>query len=72
MGLTQSVVCSTLVVVLVVSMITFLLMHAVPKDLHREIPARKDHQDPDERYHLDDPLYIQYTIFMIFIPFPTS
>ena len=66
-----------LVVILVVSMITFLLMHAVPGG-----PFTQEKAIPEEtirllneRYHLDDPLYIQYFsyLYAVFVPhFTTS
>jgi ABC-type dipeptide/oligopeptide/nickel transport system permease component len=65
-----------LVVVLVVSMITFLLMHAVPGG-----PFTREKSLPEEtirilneRYHLDDPLYIQYFsyLYAVFIPHFTT
>src|SRR5437773_1357159 len=56
-----------LVVLLVVSGITFALMHAVPggpfdgeKKLPPEIEANKE-----KYYHLDDPLYVQYISYLI-------
>jgi ABC-type dipeptide/oligopeptide/nickel transport system permease component len=61
-----------LVVVLAVSAITFLLMHAVPGG-----PFTREKTLPEEtiralneRYHLDDPLHIQYAsyLYAVFIP----
>ncbi len=60
------------VVLLVVSIITFGLMHAVPGG-----PFDKEKKLPDEiianlnkRYHLDQPLYMQYANYMydVFVP----
>ncbi len=65
-----------LVVVLVVSMITFLLMHAVPGG-----PFTREKTLPEEtirilneRYHLDEPLYVQYAsyLYAVFIPHFTT
>jgi ABC-type dipeptide/oligopeptide/nickel transport system permease component len=65
-----------LVVVLVVSLITFLLMHAVPGG-----PFTREKALPEdtikllnERYHLDQPLYVQYTsyLYAVFIPHFTT
>lgn len=65
-----------LVVILVVSVITFLLMHAVPGG-----PFTREKALPEEtlkilneRYHLDDPLYVQYFsyLYAVFIPHFTT
>jgi ABC-type dipeptide/oligopeptide/nickel transport system permease component len=65
-----------LVVILVVSLITFLLMHAVPGG-----PFTREKALPEEtikilneRYHLDQPLYIQYAsyVYAVFIPHITT
>jgi ABC-type dipeptide/oligopeptide/nickel transport system permease component len=65
-----------LAVVLVVSVITFSLMHAVPGG-----PFSREKKLPDEtvkilneRYHLDDPLYVQYFnyVYAVFIPHITT
>ncbi len=65
-----------LVVVLVVSIITFLLMHAVPGG-----PFTREKTLPEEtikilneRYHLDEPLHIQYAnyVYAVFIPHFTT
>jgi ABC-type dipeptide/oligopeptide/nickel transport system permease component len=65
-----------LAVVLVVSIITFLLMHAVPGG-----PFTREKALPEEtirilneRYHLDDPLYVQYAsyFYAVFIPHLTT
>jgi ABC-type dipeptide/oligopeptide/nickel transport system permease component len=64
------------VVILVVSVITFLLMHAVPGG-----PFTREKTLPpetikilNERYHLDDPLYVQYFgyLYAVFIPHFTT
>jgi len=61
-----------LAVVLVVSIITFLLMHAVPGG-----PFTREKALPEdtikllnERYHLDQPLYVQYTSYLYAILIP--
>jgi ABC-type dipeptide/oligopeptide/nickel transport system permease component len=65
-----------IVVVLVVSIITFLLMHAVPGG-----PFTREKALPEdtikllnERYHLDKPLYVQYAsyLYAVFIPHFTT
>jgi len=65
-----------LVVILAVSIITFLLMHAVPGG-----PFTREKTLPEEtirilneRYHLDDPLYVQYAsyLYAVFIPHFTA
>jgi ABC-type dipeptide/oligopeptide/nickel transport system permease component len=60
------------VVLIVVSGITFILMHAVPggpfdgeKKLPAEIQANKE-----EYYHLDDPLYVQYFSYLSAVILP--
>lgn len=61
-----------LAVVLVVSLITFLIMHAVPGG-----PFTREKALPEEtikilekRYHLDEPLHVQYAsyLYAVFIP----
>jgi ABC-type dipeptide/oligopeptide/nickel transport system permease component len=61
-----------LVVILVVSIITFSLMHAVPGG-----PFTREKSLPEEtirllneRYHLDDPLYIQYVSYLYAVIIP--
>lgn len=61
-----------LVVLVVVSGITFALMHAVPggpfdteKNLSPEIQANKERY-----YHLDDPLYVQYFSYLYEVTIP--
>ena len=65
-----------LVVILAVSIITFLLMHAVPGG-----PFTREKSLPEEtirilneRYHLDDPLHVQYVnyLYAVFIPHFTT
>jgi ABC-type dipeptide/oligopeptide/nickel transport system permease component len=65
-----------LVVILAVSIITFVLMHAVPGG-----PFTREKSLPEEtirilneRYHLDDPLHIQYAsyLYAVFIPHFTA
>jgi len=65
-----------IVVILVVSVITFLLMHAVPGG-----PFTREKSLPEEtirilneRYHLDDPLHVQYAgyLYAVFIPHFTT
>ncbi len=65
-----------LVVVLVVSIITFGLMHAIPGGpftSEKRLPA-ETLKVLNERYHLDDPLWKQYTsyIYAILIPHITT
>jgi len=64
------------VVLLVVSMITFLLMHAVPGGPFTQEKALPEEtiQLLNERYHLDDPLYVQYAsyLYAVFIPHFTT
>ncbi len=55
-----------LVVLFVVSIITFLLMHAVPGgpwDSEKALPERVI-QNLNEKYHLDDPLFVQYANYI--------
>jgi ABC-type dipeptide/oligopeptide/nickel transport system permease component len=64
------------VVVLVVSMITFSLMHAVPGgpfDREKALPAETI-KILNDRYNLDDPLWKQYVdyIYNVFIPHVTT
>jgi ABC-type dipeptide/oligopeptide/nickel transport system permease component len=65
-----------LVVVLVVSLITFLIMHAVPGGpFTREKALPEDTiKILEKRYHLDEPLYVQYTsyLYAVFIPHFTT
>lgn len=65
-----------LVVLLVVSVITFTLMHAVPGG-----PFSREHALPAEtiailnaRYHLDDPLYLQFLNYIndVMVPHLTT
>jgi ABC-type dipeptide/oligopeptide/nickel transport system permease component len=67
---------SMLVVILTVSIITFLLMHAVPGG-----PFTREQALPEEtirilneRYHLDDPLHVQYVsyLYAVLIPHITT
>jgi ABC-type dipeptide/oligopeptide/nickel transport system permease component len=65
-----------LVVILVVSLITFMLMHAVPGGpftREKTLPAETI-KILNERYHLDQPLYIQYAsyVYAVFIPHLTT
>ena len=65
-----------LVVLLVVSMITFLLMHAVPGGpftTEKALPAETI-KVLNERYHLNDPLWKQYTdyVYNTMIPHVTT
>lgn len=65
-----------LAVVLVVSMITFLLMHAVPGGPFTREKALPEEtiRTLNERYHLDQPLHVQYAsyIYAVFIPHFTT
>jgi len=65
-----------MVVIVVVSVITFVLMHAIPGG-----PFTREKSLPEdtirllnERYHLDDPLYVQYVsyLYAVFIPHLTT
>ena len=61
-----------LLVVLVVSVITFLLMHAVPGGpftREKALPA-ETLKVLNERYHLDDPIWVQYTSYVSAILIP--
>src|SRR5262245_60678355 len=55
-----------LVVILVVSVITFLLMHAVPGGPFTQEKALPEETIRllNERYHLNDPLYVQYFSYL--------
>jgi ABC-type dipeptide/oligopeptide/nickel transport system permease component len=63
-------------VILVVSMITFLLMHAVPGGPFTQEKALPGETIRllNERYHLNDPLYVQYAsyLYAVFIPHLTT
>jgi ABC-type dipeptide/oligopeptide/nickel transport system permease component len=65
-----------LVVILVVSIITFSLMHAIPGgpfSREKALPAETI-KVLEERYHLDDPLWKQYTdyIYNVLVPHITT
>ncbi|MFZ7101672.1 MAG: ABC transporter permease [Peptococcaceae bacterium] len=57
--------CGALITIFLITTITFILMHAIPGD-----PLTRDKSIPDSikknikaKYHLDDPLWKQYTIY---------
>jgi oligopeptide transport system permease protein len=64
------------VVILVVSMITFVLMHAIPGGPFTQEKALPEETIRllNERYHLDEPLYFQYGsyLYAVFIPHFTT